>query len=225
MNYKQTALKVRLKERAEKRARYVLWGYGSPFSKSIFTPKGNWVAEGRERTYVTDECTLRHVGAVQNITRSIDHNGWYTDHYQDALLVGHVYQLPAKKHKARYLAAYLESESGNVILSPTIFDSSRDAAFCADSMAQYAAEQSREFHAKDAAEQETERLKEEISETRRYCLALLKGAKVMRKSLDSDNVLCRELRKSVTRYMSTIAKKRERIAALADNYWLAVEGY
>ena len=222
--FKQAQLKIRLKERAEKRARFVKWG-SNPFAESIFTPKGHWISDGKE--YVCDSALvhLRLVGASQDVVKSIRHTGWFADHYQDALITGQVYRLPAKKGKTRYIAAYLESERGTIILFTELFDNERDAALRADDMASYAAEQSREFHAKDAAEQDILGLKEEISGIRIHCLELLREAKPLRKKAGAESVLCKELRKSVKRYLSDISKKRARIEALNDNFWLAVEGY
>lgn len=51
---------------------------------------------------------LRFVGYCDEIERSIRHKGWYTDEFQDSALRGAVWQLPARRGVARYIAGYCD---------------------------------------------------------------------------------------------------------------------
>lgn len=57
---------------------------------------------------------LRFVGFADDIAgRTIEHRGWYTDSDEfGEVLRGAVYQLPGRKGRARYLAAYREGSGG-----------------------------------------------------------------------------------------------------------------
>lgn len=118
---------------------------------------------------------LRHVGNVEaeshggrNAFSNRDSCGWYTDPHGDVfkdgtgLVWGVVYQLPAHKGRARFVAGYQFGgvdggptlDLGNVYTSesmrgeecaPQDHDDARDAARAADSMAERAAESEREY--------------------------------------------------------------------------------
>lgn len=108
-------------------------------------------------------CGLRRIGEAHDII-DMRHKGWYLDDFQDETARGVVYQLPGRKHHARYLAGYETSyEREAVCLSMEIYesddrrdgtfyrydcddDAKRDAARAADSIAERMAEESREWY-------------------------------------------------------------------------------
>lgn len=129
---------------------------------------------------------LRFVGLCDEIARSegrpraIDNLGWYTDEFQDSVLRGVVFQLPARKGKAQYVAGYASSDGGDVWnvknarlnLSET-YDDKMDAARASNGIAERAAESGREFQQAWSAGNQYRELGEEISATRKATLALL----------------------------------------------------
>lgn len=99
----------------------------------------------------------RDVGDAQDIVR-IGHTGWYSDAFQDALYVGHVWQLPARGGSPVYVAGYVEKEgrkddsrgSGYVVLECAhdrleTYDEKEDAARAGDALAERNAEREREY--------------------------------------------------------------------------------
>jgi hypothetical protein len=88
---------------------------------------------------------FRFVGYADELIRSIDHQGWYSDTFQDATLRGAVFRLPARNGQTRYLYGYEESDSGSVVLYRDIETDERDAALAADGRAERIAETSREY--------------------------------------------------------------------------------
>jgi hypothetical protein len=134
----------------------------------------SWDADKPGLAYVQsiDGAGLRLVGTVEpnGAFFSGDHTlGWYTDPYGDAardgtgLCWGVVYQLPARNGKARFVAGYQFGgfDGGPTLDMSTIyldaggpyngdprdFDAAHDAARSADSMAQHAAEEERDYQA------------------------------------------------------------------------------
>jgi hypothetical protein len=80
------------------------------------------------------------------------HTGWYTDpDVQDGLLIGKVWQLPAKNGECRFIAGYLETSSGYVAIERDrdgaicVHDDKKDAACAANEFARIAAERESEF--------------------------------------------------------------------------------
>lgn len=171
--------------------RYRARGYGATEAKTLAL---RWIAQGRDYWGLPDRAAyigkanesgerwidnpesagLRFVGFADEIA-GLRHTGWHTvPHGDGELMRGAVYQLPARKGRARYVPAYrIGNESrrnGRAIgwqdmagphgaflalgdiregerLESSYDDDSakRDAAFTADSMAEHAAERAREY--------------------------------------------------------------------------------
>ncbi|WOE76356.1 hypothetical protein [Alterisphingorhabdus coralli] len=106
---------------------------------------------------------FRFVGFADEVIegRAIDHFGWYTDEFDGETLRGAVYQLPANNGQPRFIAAYRHGSysrqkkrwtdvSGNpaaLLDVRGIYETARDAAFPANSLAEHAAEKEREYQA------------------------------------------------------------------------------
>lgn len=113
---------------------------------------------------------LRFVGFADEIAgRAIDHSGWFIDCHESDTYRGAVYQLPARKGRARYVPAYREGceirrtwhdmsgegaarlAFGDMIEGERLdssFDEDsgkRDAAYRADSIAEIGADRAREY--------------------------------------------------------------------------------
>lgn len=151
------------------------WSNG-PYAKPVAPVCWQADNKARERLAWVDNAErigLRFVGRVAadsrrgNVWDKRGDSGWYTDPFGDfckdgtGLMWGVVYQLPARRGVARYVAGYQQggTEAGPTIDfgtiyessvnysdgSPTECDAARNAAAVADSMARIAAEKEREY--------------------------------------------------------------------------------
>lgn len=142
---------------------------------------------------------LRHIGNVEaeshggrNTWSKRDSCGWYSDNDQFETIFGVVYQLAGRDGKARFVAGY--ASAGDCDGLPTLdfgtiysenmrgdfynesavdLDAARDAARAADSMAQRAAEDEREYKAAWQAGSQFAERAETIAAGRKAALALL----------------------------------------------------
>ncbi len=154
------------------------WSNG-PYAKPVAPVCWQADNKARERLAWVDNAErigLRFVGKVAVecdgargtvwATRAEDSTGWLTDPFGDVfkdgtgLMWGVVYQLPARRGVARYVAGYVAGGSDSLTIdfgtiyesranysdgSPTECDAARNAAHVADSMARIAAEKEREY--------------------------------------------------------------------------------
>ena len=111
-----------------------------PLSRGVCRPRrqddGGWWIEG------PDDVPARRIGYSDELSRGIRHDGWFVDEFQNETYRGIVYLLP---HRRGYLAGYQASCSGGVFLEFINEDSDAAAAYCADSIAENAAEHEREY--------------------------------------------------------------------------------
>ena len=108
---------------------------------------------------------LRHVGQAGDIAK-LNHNGWYTDNYQNETVQGEVYQLPARDGKPRYLPAMGDPSNADCAQFDfhSITEDKVQAARWADQIAEYYAEQEREYRAGEDAENRIEEINTEIKD-------------------------------------------------------------
>lgn len=172
------------------------------------------------------------------------HTGWYTRHDEyDEVLRGCVYQLPARDGCARYVPAYREGieskrngwedtsgehmaalDFSNVITAPrddtdrynTTGPSAREACRAADSLAENAAEKSREYDEAWHAGSQYADLRAELKETRKECRALVRELKAARSHTPA---ICRALRSSVREMRRDMRDAFEKAEALKDKVW------
>ena len=129
----------------------------------------------------TSEVGLRFIGYADEIA-GLRHRGWYIDPFSyddEDTLRGAVWQLPARHGRAQYVAGYvdpmnegaaridfdvIEGERGGCDYDHE--DAAREAARCADSLAERTAEDEREYRLADAAKQRADELREEANEMR-----------------------------------------------------------
>ncbi|CAB4162060.1 hypothetical protein UFOVP786_23 [uncultured Caudovirales phage] len=119
-----------------------------------------------------DSVPFRFIGYVDEIRRSIDHQGWYCDQFQDRTLRGVVYQLPARNGVPQYLSGYQESDNDSVVLYLDSFEAEpAEAAYRADRIAERWAESEREYQeawfagsqAGEAVREALDALRDEVS--------------------------------------------------------------
>jgi len=178
-----------------------------------------------------DSIGWRDIGDAHDVarceeSRAIDHTGWYADSHQSALIRGHVLQIPARRGECQYIpATYCNDWDGVTVYLSEICDSKLDAAKMADEYARIEAEQCREQDAQYCAESEIDAKREEVIFARRECLRLLREMRPLRTRGEDVPAICRTLRAGVAHYLVDIREARERIEALTEHYWLAVENY
>lgn len=173
-----------------------------------------------------------------NIWNDSDRNGWYADSFQESTIRGVVYQLPGRNGECRFVAGYEESESdgctinfGSVYSEKSIqwyeshgwsgwtwetdakdIQSARNAARDANSMAERAAKESREYDTAWQAGSVAAMERETAQEARQEFLALMRELK--------GNVYpaatCRALRKQAESLVETWREAKARIETLRN---------
>jgi hypothetical protein len=186
---------------------------------------------------------LRFVGwqdEIRDLRARDRHKGWLCDSgfQDDDALRGCVYQLPARKGKARFLPAYREggiyknewSDSSGEVNAAIHFrdlfsyadadEAKTDAARAADSFAEHAAEKAREWNEAFLAGTSFQFLGEEITESRQTALALCAELKVARSETKSalPNA-CATLRAEIKKLRAGIQKARKERADLVSRMW------
>lgn len=187
---------------------------------------------------------LRLVGRVAaefrgNPFSRSDSTGWLTDPHGDVfkngtgLCYGLVYQLPGHNGTTRLVAGYQFGgcDGGPTLDLGTVYtiprggalcgiadcDATRQAARAADSMAEKAAEEAREYHTAWQAGSAYASAAEEITESRAELLDLLKERKAaMRAGADSLPAICRTIKREASRLLRDIRQARNRRANLAS---------
>jgi hypothetical protein len=181
---------------------------GKRVTPRTFGP-GAWVEGG----YVLYDGQPRRSAGEAHKLRNLGHTGWYADNHQDMLYVGEVWRLP----HGRFVAGYVE-ESGTTVLDGCIYDDERDAAMAADGCAESAAEKSREFYAKDRAEQDILQAREEIHELNNEALETLRELK----AVTLPPAICSAVKGSLMALLSKRKQAFKLIAAREHDYWSAV---
>jgi len=153
---------------------------------------------------------------------SLRHTGWYADNDQDSLLKGCVLQLPSRNGEPRYVpATYCTEWDGATIYMGEIGPDKEQAARYADRNAEIEAEASREFYAKDSADQQISEKREEIHELNKEALELLREIKHQ----TFTPAVCSTLKGALQQMLRDRRKCFERIVKLQDDFWAAVPSY
>lgn len=211
------------------------WKYAGPIWRRGYC--GTWQPGKPGLFYVEDAKGLfRNVEKASEVGGRYNRvgipEGYYCDPYQESLCVAFVVQLPSRKGRARFAAAYQLEESDNgrmtVDLSRTFegpagdFDQEntgarKEAARAADQLAEKAAESEREYQTAWWAGSRWADLKAEEEEARAEALAILKERRKAR-GLDPSGfpALCAALRGQVAALCRQIAKSRKARAKLAE---------
>lgn len=94
---------------------------------------------------------------------SLRHTGWYTDEYCEDKMRGIVVRLNRGRG---FLAGWSMGEGmASTVDTGTVFDDVRDAALCADSMAENAAEREREYQQRERERMDAEEADESLSQS------------------------------------------------------------
>lgn len=180
---------------------------------------------------------LRFVGLCDEIARSegrsraIDNLGWFANEFQDSVLRGVVFQLPARKGKAQYVVGYASSDECRIkrgdawnvknarLNLSSVYDDKMDAALASDRIAQLAAESECEYQQAWSAGNRYSELGEEISATRKETLALLIERRAAR-DLPAERFasICSLIRSRVAETGRAIQRARTERAELLSTY-------
>jgi hypothetical protein len=141
--------------------------YGFKRSNSILFNR-EWQPEKTTERYRWIENVskgLRRVGEVGDIIR-MDHNGWYTDNFQNETVSGEVWQLPARDGEPQYVPAVEDPCNPNCAALDfhSITTDKEECARWADSMAEQWAEREREYQAREDAKNRLEAIEAEIKD-------------------------------------------------------------
>lgn len=209
--------------------------YRSPFKRAQYS--GRWAPDytGRasDRPFYVDSLEApgwRVVGDASEILRgagywrAADRCDWYADNNCCAVLKSAVLQIPARDGVPQYIpAVYCSDWDGATAWPLDRYATAEDAARAAAGYAEREAEESREFYAKDAAEQQIEEQRAEIHANNRAALALIREIKAAGASFSP--AVCQALRDRLADYIEERRAAFARIAELEDDHWTAVREY
>lgn len=202
------------------------------------------IVEGRNkgcRWIEATETYMRDIGDAHQIIR-LRHTGYYTDSFHEAVVVGAVFQLPARRGVTQYVPAVRDPHNKGAALADfsNLTESKEDAARAADSMAERYAEDERDTDARYQAEQQIEDAKESISTARAQHSALAKELReATRAQFDMLRpdftpsmeiyekrrpAICKAITDKLKSLRDIVHDEVRRIRRLRNDYWLAVEG-
>jgi hypothetical protein len=216
-------------------AHYCDWrnNVSRPFKKAA--PAGRWSTQhdsrDSSRPYYLDSLDAmgwRETGDAADILRaaggwrSAEQCNWYADNEQNAVIKSAVLQLPARDGRARYIpATYCTDWDGATCHPLDWYDEKEDAARAAAGYAEAEAEESRDYYARDAAEQDIEAARAEIHRINAEALALAREIKQQGRAFSP--AICGALRDRLTDYLSDRRQQFQIIAAREADYWSAVQ--
>lgn len=166
---------------------------------------------------------LRFVDYSDKILKRLRHTGWFTDDSQDEKYRGAVWQLPARRGHAQYIAGFEAEPDWFLICLEPITDSDNEeskkqAARDGDWFAEKFAEQNREFTRVDAAICRVAEIVDSISELRKRALAACVEARTHRRMYGKSNLIHEVIRESVSRKIAEIRELRIKKQKIIDEY-------
>lgn len=175
---------------------------------------------------------LREVDHADEIyPEAIKHRGWYTDDDRmNETVRGHVWQLPAKNGRARYVSGFQDPwNDGQGVIDRhdiTIGDSReeyddqarREAALAADSIAERYAEEERDYQRAWRAGADAQEALEEAANERRELIEALQEHRKERERADERPALCAAFRKYVRDTLAHIRDRQALARSLAADF-------
>lgn len=159
---------------------------------------------------------LRSAGAW----RAAGDCNWYADHYQEAVIKSAVLQLPSRDGLPVYIpATYCSDWDGATCYPLDQYDTPEGAARAAAGYAETEAEKSREWQARDRAEQDTAEARQEIHRINTEALALVREIKKQGRAFSP--AICQALRGQLLEFMGDRREQFAIIDARAADYWSA----
>jgi len=188
---------------------------------------------------------LRFVGFADELAESIGHQGWFTDDFQESVYRGAVYQFPARKRRAIYVAGYRAGASegrrgwsdmsgepaahldlraleyGRANAHPYMRDvDKREVALLADSLAENDAEKERDYREACQLAREWQELHGEAESDRAAARELIRDIRQASRSANGrmPESICRTLRASVKSHLRGWRDALARRAEIADSF-------
>ncbi len=204
-------------------------------AKTAWALAAEWLASGRAAYHIKSPCNieynpqsksgarwienvsngLRFTGFCDEINTRIDHKGWFCDDHQGEVMRGAVYQLPARKGKTLYVAAYADPYNDDcALVSFETYAEKEDAARAANYMAEKAAEESREHNEAYYAGQSYAENLDTSKEARAAFLALRKDMKGKTASAP----ICTALQKQLREYFAQWRNGKKAALVLLNNW-------
>lgn len=140
----------------------------------------------------------------------VGHSGWFTNEFQDEKLRGLIFQLP---HGRGFLAGYSAGSGMYSVFEYSVYPDKTDAAYAADSLAEFMAEQQREYEERENEKQEVADARELIAESRAFCRHLIQQYKRDRRVVGS-TIIRAAVVNSVSACLASIRKARATIERL-----------
>ena len=165
---------------------------------------------------------LRLVGFADEVARSIDHKGWFTEDDGDngEVMRGIVYALPGRHGLPQYVYGYADPCNDDCAL--LCFDNPKltkmEAAIAADRFAEICAEHARDYNRAWQAGARFNDLGDDIASLRREALALGAEMRGARKANLYTPRICAALRGEIASIYRRIQKARKERAELLDNF-------
>lgn len=197
------------------------WSKSAAHVRTVFNPP----IKGTTKRWVEDvqAAGLRFVGYSDEII-NLRHTGWFADSFCEKTCRGAVWQLPARNGQCLFVYGYEDEDNpGSALIDFDVTNDKDDAARWADSMAERDAEESREFYAKDQAEQEVYDLQARIEDGKKEVRRLLSERRQLKRQGLESATVCELFAERVGRLLDEVKEHKARIAALNGNFWLAVE--
>lgn len=156
--------------------------------------------------------------------RAADECNWYASDDQGAVIKSAVMQLPARAGLARYIpATYCTDWDGATCYPLDWYETAEEAARAAASYAEIDAEESREYYAKDRAEQDIADAREAIHKINTEALALAREIKQQGRAFSP--AICSALRGQLLEFIAERREQFEIIAKRQADFWSAVNHY
>ncbi len=163
---------------------------------------------------------LRLVGFADELSRHIDHKGWYTDQeYSEGCARGVVYRLPARDGESVFVYGYADNENPpSACLCFDVTGDEREAACWADGIAELVAEQESEYQVAWRAGRSYDEAGEAVGEARRATLTLIKEIKALCPSPEAYPETYATLRGAVMSALAEIRELREKRANWLNDF-------
>lgn len=186
------------------------------------------------------ETCLTSYGMANN---PLDHNGWYTDSFQDGCQYAAAVKVRVPRRRAkregridtngsshhemtrvRWVEAIAHTDWGSISIDRcTLHDTLRDAIRAADSVAKRVAESCREEDMKFQAEQKIQEKREEVAKAKSFLRDLIVEIRLIQKFPGGAGLVTFDvLKERVCDELREIREARERIALLEREPWEAV---
>lgn len=163
----------------------------------------------------------RRTGFADDIARSIQHRGWYTDEtFLDQTFRGVVYQLPSRKGKPVYFVGYQDPNNDDAARGEirTDLDDDNEAAHAADDVARVCAESEREYQAAWQLGRQYADTFDDVNRERRTRKALF--ADLRKVDLNDAPAICKTLKDKIRSTRRNIKAALQERRDIIEKHWL-----